>query len=117
MIGQVQEARYGSRVIAYGANRAGAQALGVSRDHESRQSDRRIEEGIEMIVGKGLVAQCVDQSLTAVIAAENDKVRQSRGPLLAQRSCSEERAYPGSQGGGVDDEDIALLEIALGRRT
>lgn len=81
IIGQVQQARYGSRVIAYGADRTSTQKLGVRRDHESRQRDRRVdrrvEGGIEMVVGKGLVAQRVDQSLTAIVAAENEKVRNS----------------------------------------
>ena len=68
-----------------------------------------------MIVGGGLVAQCMGLPLATVVAAENEKVRKSCSPLLAERSRGEERAYPGSQGGIVNDEDIALLQITLGR--
>lgn len=62
-----------------------------------------------MIVGEELVAQCMGPPLATVVAAE------SCSPLLAERSRGEERAYPGSQGGIVNDEDIALLQITLGR--
>jgi hypothetical protein len=106
-------------VIADRADRTDAQTFGLGRDHERGQGDRRIdrgvEEGIEMIVGEISVAQGVDSTLPSIVAAEDEKVGDVCKPFLAQRPVRQQRSDPGFQGRRVDDDDVALLEIAFGR--
>ena len=106
-------------MIADRADRTDTQAFSLGRDHERGQGDRRIdrgiEEGIEVIVGEMPVAQCVDSTLSPIVAAEEEKVRNVCKPFLAQRSVGQQRSDLGFQGRRVDDDDVALLEIAFGR--
>ena len=73
-------------MIADHADRTAAHTFGLGRDHERRQCDRcidrRIEEGIEMIVGEMPVAQCVDSTLPSIVAAEDEKVGDVGEPFL-----------------------------------
>ena len=106
-------------MIANRADRTDTQSFSLGRDHERgqgyRRIDRGIEEGIEVIVGERPVAQCVDSTLPSIVAAEDEKVRDVCKPFLAQRSICQQRSDLGFQGRRVDDDDVALLEIAFGR--
>ena len=117
--GSSKEPRQRVGMIADRADRTDAQAFSLGRDHEGGQGYRRIdsgvEESVEVIVGEMPVAQFVDSTLSPVIAAEDEKVRNVCKPFLTQRSVCQERSDLGFQGRRVDDDDVALLEIAFGR--
>jgi hypothetical protein len=87
----------------------------ITKAEGDRRIDRGVEEGIEVIVGEMPVAQRVDSALPPIVAAEDEKVRNVCKPFLAQRPVGEQRADLGFQRRRVDDEDVALLEIAFGR--
>jgi hypothetical protein len=70
-----------------------------------------------VIVGEMPVAQRVDSTLPPIVAAEDEKVRNGCKPFLAQRPVGQEGADLGFQGRHVDDDDVALLQVALGRGT
>jgi hypothetical protein len=57
----------------------------------------------------------MDSALSPVVTAEEEKVRDVCKPFLAQRAVGEQRSDLGFQGRLVDDDDVALLEIAFGR--
>lgn len=113
MAGEVQQSGQLVRVIAHGADRTDAEAFGLRRDDEGGEGYRRIdccvEERIEMVIGKMPAAQCMDLSLTTIVAAEDYKIWYGLDPFLPKRSGCQERPDLSSQGWRVDDDDVALL--------
>jgi hypothetical protein len=64
-----------------------------------------------MIVGERVPAQHMQLALAAVVAAEDEQGRGGAQPVLAHDGIE-----PLAHGGILDNHDVALLEVALGRR-
>jgi hypothetical protein len=64
-----------------------------------------------MIVGEGVAAPLVDLALTAVVAEEYDEMWSRRNPILVGQQLVDARTDRGI----LDDEDVAALQVALGR--
>ena len=91
----------------------------LGRDDEGRKRDSGIdgciEERVEVIVGERLAAPRVQLPLPAVVAAEHEERRGARDPVLRQRAGREQRVDARSDSPVLDDDDVALLHVALGR--
>src|SRR5439155_13390951 len=57
----------------------------------------------------------VDSTLPPIVAAEDEEVRDVCQPFLAQRPARQQRSDLRFHGRRVDDDDVALLQIAFGR--
>ena len=117
---QPQQFGHRRRPIADHANRACAEPLRLRGQHERRERDPGIdtgvEERVEVIVGERLAAPFVPLPLAAVVAAEDQQHRDLAQPCLPGRALGERRENFLFQPRIVHDDDVALLEIAFGRR-
>ncbi len=116
LLGQAQQVAHHRGVIADGADRAAAEPGGLGGADEGRQHDRRIghrvEKQIEVIVREWLVAHLGDRRHAGAVGDEHQERRRVRDPRHVGDG-GRDRALHGLV---VDDDDVALLQIALGRR-
>ena len=79
MVRQTQEPAHLLGVIADHADRAATEARRLCRRDEGLERDgridRRIEEGVKMIVGEGMTPPRVHLPLAPVVTEEDEKVR------------------------------------------
>jgi hypothetical protein len=114
--GQRQEIADLGRMIADHADRAAAEPDGFGRDREGRKRqrgiDRRVEEQVEMIVRKRLAALLGDVGQAPAVGQEDQEYRR----LAYPRHVGDEIRDRAPFGRLANDQDIALLQIALRRR-
>ena len=103
-------------VIAHGADRTTAQPDRRRRPQERRQHDRRIhrriEKLVEMIVRKRLVVEFCQHRQPFAVGDEHQEGRRVHDP----RHVGNGRDDAGTDCRVGDDDDVALLQVALGRR-
>lgn len=113
MVRQTQEPAHLLGVIADHADRAATEARGLCRRDEGFERDgridRRVEEGVEMVVGEGVAPPRVQLPLAPVVTEKDEKVRATGYPVL----ILQERIDAGADRGVLDDENVPLLQVAL----
>jgi len=100
-------------MIADHADRAAAEARRLCSGDEGFECDgridRRVEEGVEMVVGEGVTPPRVHLPLAPVVTEEDEEVRATGYPVL----IPQERIDAGADRGVFDDENVPLLQVAL----
>jgi hypothetical protein len=107
-------------VIADGADGGTAEPRRFGGDGERRKRDagveRGIEEDIQMIVGEGLATPGMQLALAAVVGAEDEERRGAGNPGLGEASRRQQLVEGMPYLPVLDDDDVALLQVALAGR-
>ena len=115
VIRQPQQIARFRRMVADGADRAGAEAHRLRRRHEGAQGDRRIRAGVDhrvqMIIGERDAVNLMQAALAAMIAAEHQHGRRAGYPVL----IGDQRVEPRPQRRVPNDDDVPLLQVAFRR--
>src|SRR5262249_50002353 len=114
-IWQVQQIAYGSWIIADGADWTAAEpdclrGADKCRERDCRINDR-IEEQIEVVVRERFATELGNRGQTLAVRSKYEEYWR----IIDPRHLGDERHNGLSYRGVADDDDIALLEIALGR--
>src|SRR5262245_49214035 len=115
MVRQTQEGAHLLGVIADHADRAATEARRLCRRDEGFERDsridRRVEEGVQMVVSEGMAPPRVQLPLPPVVTEKDKEVRATRYPVL----ILQKRIDAGADGGVLEDENVPLLQVALRR--
>ena len=116
MIGQPQQIRDCSRLVPYCTDRTTPKPHGFGRRHKRPERNRRIsrciEKRIQVIIRKRDTTPLMKQPLATIIAAKNRNHRCLRYPRLTRDQLSQ----PPPNLDGPEQDNIALLQVAFGRR-